>query len=323
MIDGPDALGANRLRDTMREAAVQLAAAGVSSPRVDAELLAAHVLGVERGRLPLIDSLTASQSAELAALLNRRVEGVPVQHLTGRAPFRHLEVAVGPGVFVPRPETELLLDLAAAQLGAAGRVVDLCAGSGAIALAVAQEHAAARVLAVERSVEAFSWLRRNADERVAAGDRSVQLAQADVRSITQHEVSTPGSADERLAWLDGWLGQVDVVLSNPPYVPARHRELVDLEVRADPDEAVFGGSAGLDVIPAVLAAAAVLLRADGMLVLEHDESQPAAIAALLADTGNWRQVRGHRDLTGRPRFTSAIRASEEPHTVVRQDYARD
>jgi release factor glutamine methyltransferase len=114
-----------------------------------------------------------------------------------------------------------------------------------------------------------------------------------------------------------------VVLSNPPYVPIGLREFVAAEVRADPDDAVFAGPAGLDLIPAVLAAAAMLLRPGGVFVLEHDESQRAEIAALLTGAGAWERIRGHRDLTGRPRFTSAVRATEQGHTVVRQDYARD
>ncbi|HTZ45685.1 MAG TPA: peptide chain release factor N(5)-glutamine methyltransferase [Jatrophihabitans sp.] len=274
----------------LRAATERLAAAGAGSPRVDAELLLAHLLGLSRGRLLLVTGLTDAQRAAYAELVGRRAAGVPLQHLTGRAPYRYLELAVGPGVFVPRPETELILELAAPELARAGRVVDLCAGSGAIALAVAQEFPQAAVWAVERSPDAAGWLRRNAAERAAAGDRPVEVVQADV-------------ADGRL--LAGL--RVDVVLSNPPYVPATLRSRLAAEVGHDPDEAVFAGPDGLALMPALLATAARLLAPGGLLVLEHDASHGAALPALLAAAGDWQEISGHPDLAGRPRFARAVR----------------
>jgi release factor glutamine methyltransferase len=277
-------------------AARTLAGAGVEAPRAEAELLAAYVLAVPRGRLALADGFTAAQRARLDELVGRRVAREPLQHLTGVAGFRHLELAVGPGVFVPRPETELLAGWGIAQ----GRrwdaplVVDLCSGSGAIALAVAQELPGARVVAVERSPAALAWLRRNAADRVAAGDPPIEVVAADV------------TAPDLLADL---VGRVDVLLCNPPYVP--RAVVVPPEVAAyDPDEAVFGGADGLDVIRPVLARAAELLRPGGVLGVEHDDTHGAAVPALLAADGRYAAVEEHRDLVGRARFATASRRAD-------------
>ncbi|MEU5938784.1 peptide chain release factor N(5)-glutamine methyltransferase [Micromonospora sp. NPDC047548] len=279
-------------------AARTLAAAGVGSARAEAELLAAYVLDVPRGRLALADGFTAAQRERFEALVARRADREPLQHLTGRAGFRHLELAVGPGVFVPRPETELLagwgIDVARAR--PAPLVVDLCSGSGAIALAVAQEVPAARVVAVERSPAALAWLRRNAADRAAAGDRPVEVVAADVTD------------PELLAAL---VGEVDVLLCNPPYVP--RAVAVPPEVAGhDPDEAVFGGADGLSVIRPVLARAAQLLRPGGALGVEHDDTHGAAVPALLAADGRYGEVAEHRDLVGRPRFATASRRADGP-----------
>ncbi len=273
-------------------AARVLAAAGIDAPRAEAELLAAHVLGVPRGRLALADGLAPDQLDRYDALVARRATREPLQHLTGTAAFRHLELAVGPGVFVPRPETELLAGWGVDHARAGSPlVVDLCSGSGAIALAVAQETPAARVVAVERSPAALSWLRRNAADRAAAGDRPVEVVAADV--------TDPGL-------LGGLEGRVDVLLCNPPYVP-RAVEVPPEVAAHDPDEAVFGGADGLDVIRPVLARAALLLRPGGVLGVEHDDTHGAAVPALLAADGRYEAVEEHRDLAGRPRFTTARR----------------
>ncbi len=273
-------------------AARVLAAAGIDAPRVEAELLAVHVLGVPRGRLALADGLTPDQLDRYDALVARRADREPLQHLTGSAAFRHLELAVGPGVFVPRPETELLAGWGVDQARAGGPVVvDLCSGSGAIALAVAQEAPAARVVAVERSPAALAWLRRNAADRAAAGDRPVEVVAADV--------TDPGL-------LSDLEGRVDVLLCNPPYVP-RAVEVPPEVAAHDPDEAVFGGADGLDVIRPVLARAARLLRPGGVLGVEHDDTHGAAVPALLVADGRYEAVEEHRDLAGRPRFATARR----------------
>ncbi|SCE92398.1 release factor glutamine methyltransferase [Micromonospora purpureochromogenes] len=279
-----------------------LIAAGVESAHAEAELLAAYVLDTPRGRLALADGFTAAQRERFEALVARRADREPLQHLTGRAAFRHLELAVGPGVFVPRPETELLAGwgIEVARTRPAPLVVDLCSGSGAIALAVAQEVPAARVVAVERSPAALEWLRRNAAERAAAGDRPIEVVAADVTD------------PELLAAL---VGEVDVLLCNPPYVP--RAVAVPPEVAGhDPDEAVFGGTDGLSVIRPVLARAGDLLRPGGGLGVEHDDTHGAAVPALLAADGRYVDVAEHRDLAGRSRFATASRRADGPHAGV-------
>ncbi|MFG1657508.1 peptide chain release factor N(5)-glutamine methyltransferase [Micromonospora chersina] len=280
-------------------AARALAAAGVEAPRAEAELLAAYVLEVPRGRLALADGLTPAQRDRLDTLVDRRVAREPLQHLTGVAGFRHLELAVGPGVFVPRPETELLAGwgIEQARRSPAPLVVDLCSGSGAIALAVAQELPSARVVAVERSPAALDWLRRNAAGRAAAGDRPIEVVAADVTD------------PELLADL---AGRVDVLLCNPPYVP--RSVVVSPEVAGhDPDEAVFGGADGLDVIRPVVGRAAVLLRPGGVLGVEHDDTHATAVPALLSADGRYERVEEHRDLVGRPRYATASRRADGHH----------
>ncbi len=268
-------------------AAATLAAAGVESPRVDAQLLLAHVLGVEPGRLltVAVDGLDAARADRYRALIARRADGVPLQYLTGVAPFRYSMIAVGPGVFIPRPETELLVDAVLPALKAmpAGVAVDLCAGSGAIALALATE-TTSRVIAVERSTDALAWLRRN-----AAGT-AIEIVAADVTD------------PDLLAELTG---RVDVVISNPPYVP--EGTVVGREVAHDPREAVFAGTDGLALIPAVIAAAERLLRPGGLLAIEHDDSHAEAVPDRLRASGHWTDVADHRDLTGRPRYATAVR----------------
>ena len=268
-------------------AANTLAAAGVASPRADAELLAAHVLGVPRGRVALMD-FTAPQLTAYRALVAERARRVPLQHLTGTAPFRYLELAVGPGVFVPRPETELLVSWGLSVIRPGAVVVDLCAGSGAIALAVANEAPTTTVYAVERSPEAGAWLRRNAADRAAAGDPPITVIDGDVAD------------PDLLADLDG---RVDLVLSNPPYVPAGSPVAPEV-AEHDPPVAVFGGPDGLAVVRAVVACAARLLAPGGHVGIEHDDSQGESVPALLAAQGTFRDIQDHRDLAGRPRYTT-------------------
>ncbi|GAA0801934.1 peptide chain release factor N(5)-glutamine methyltransferase [Spirilliplanes yamanashiensis] len=269
----------------LRAATSTLVDAQVASPRVDAELLAAHVLGVGRGRLALIDTIRAAEAGRLRALVARRAAREPLQHVLGTAAFRHLELAVGPGVFVPRPETELLAGWGIEHTAPGATVVDLCSGTGAIALAVATEARPGRVVAVERSPEALAWLRRNVDGRaeVVAGD------------VTDPDL------------LAGLTGAVDVVLCNPPYVPAGTP--VPPEVSGhDPAAAVFGGPDGLDVVRPVVALAARLLRPGGVVGIEHDDTQGDAVPALLRADGRFGEVAAHRDLAGRPRWATARRA---------------
>lgn len=268
----------------LTHATAQLAAAGVGSPRVDAELLLAALLDVPRANLLTRDQLPAATAAHYERWVGRRAAREPLQHITGRAPFRNLELAVGPGVFIPRPETELLVDAVLPHLATQSRplVVDLCAGSGALALAIADEAPHARVVAVERSADAAGWLARN-----AAGT-DVQLLTGDVR-------------DSEL--LRPLFGRAALVVSNPPYVPATTG--VEPEVLADPAEAVFAGADGLDLMPAVIACAAQLLVPGGVVAVEHDDSHGSAVPALLDADGRFTDIADHRDLTGRPRFVTA------------------
>ncbi|WIM95618.1 peptide chain release factor N(5)-glutamine methyltransferase [Actinoplanes oblitus] len=275
-----------RLAPELASATAELAASGVSSPRVDAELLAAHVLDVPRGRLILTDTMREDEAARLRELVAARAGRVPLQHLLGTAAFRHVELAVGPGVFVPRPETELLAGWGIERTTPGATVVDLCSGSGAIAVSVADESRAGRVIAVERSPAALPWLRRN-----ASGYRTVEVVEADV-------------TDPRL--LSELHGQVDVLLCNPPYVP--DGTPVPPEVSDhDPAEAVFGGADGLSVIRPVTALAAVLLKPGGWVGIEHDDVHGAAVPALLRADGRFIEVTAHADLTGRPRYATARR----------------
>jgi release factor glutamine methyltransferase len=285
------------LRRLMDDATARLAAAGVESPRPDARLLLAHVLGTDVSQLPLVDHGAPSVVHEYDALVARRAEREPLQHLTGRAWFRHVELAVGPGVFVPRPETELLAGWAIEQAleapaGAAEPVVvDLGTGSGAIARAVADEAPHARVHAVELDPAAHAWAARNLT------GTGVDLRHGDL-----------GTAFDDLA------GTVDVVVSNPPYIPHEAWESVAAEVRDhDPDLALYASGDGLDVIRVVERRAALLLRPGGVVGVEHADAQGESAPAVFLDTGCWEQVRDHRDLAGRPRFVTARAVPCGPH----------
>ena len=272
---------------TLLTVAVQtLSTAGVPAARTDAERLLAAALGVPRTRLAAVETVDAETAVRFAELVARRSAREPLQHLVGTVAFRYVEIAVGPGVFVPRPESELLVDAVLPVLHATPHpiAVDLCAGSGALALAVADEVPSATVYAVERSPSALHWLRRN-----CAGS-NVQVVAADV-------------ADPGL--LPQLTDRVDALLANPPYVASD--EDVDPEVRHDPADALFAGPDGLAVLPAVVATARRLLRSGAVLSVEHGDQQGTAITALLSGDDGWRQVVDHRDLAGRPRYVTARR----------------
>lgn len=274
-------------------AAGRLAEAGVPSPAHDARALLAHVLRLPVGRLVLVQTVDDAQRRAYDDLVDVRARRVPLQHLTGRAGFRHLDLAVGPGVFVPRPETERLVEWGLSRIAGlpAPLVVDLCAGSGVIALSVAQEHPGARVHAVEREPLALAWARRNAADRARAGDTAVTVQEGDV--------TDPGL-------LADLAGRVDLVLANPPYVPAGSS--VEPEVAEhDPAAALWGGADGLAVVRAVLDRAAGLLRSGGWCGLEHADVQGASVPALFDRAGGWSDVVDHPDLAGRPRFAVARR----------------
>ncbi|WP_433799609.1 peptide chain release factor N(5)-glutamine methyltransferase [Actinomycetospora sp. CA-084318] len=281
------AMGTTRVtRVRVAAAAVTLAEAGIESPRVDAELLAAHVLGIPRTRLVLAPDLDDEASRRLDELVARRAAREPLQHLVGSAVLGPVSVAVGAGVFVPRPETELLLTEGVANLrgAAAPVVVDLCTGSGALALALAVARPDAEVWAVEADPTALTWADRN-------------LAGSGVH-LVEGDVTAPGT----LAELDG---TVDLLVANPPYVPAGTP--VSAEVARDPARAVFAGVDGLDVIRPLAATAARLVRPGGRVAVEHDESHAPAVLAVLEGAG-FTDLATRVDLAGRPRVAVGIRA---------------
>ena len=279
----------------MRSVATRtLAAAGIEDAEIDADLLIGHVLGQSRGQVQAAaimgSNLTDTDAAAIVALVTRRATREPLQHITGRAPFRGLELNVGPGVFVPRPETEGVAQLAIDALRSTADPepigVDLGTGSGAIALALATEVPHARVFAGENSTDAFPWTSRNFAE---VGAENSRLVFADLA--------------EAFGELDG---TVSVVVSNPPYIPADAIPR-DPEVRLfDPAHALYGGPDGLDVVRLVSQTGLRLLRPGGVLIIEHGELQGADIRALL-DADGWRATATHRDLTQRDRTTTALR----------------
>jgi release factor glutamine methyltransferase len=276
-------------RATLREASQRLASAGVASPDHDAGELLAHVLGTSRVALALAADVSEDQAAAYAALVDRRAAREPLQHLLGTAAFRYVELAVGPGVFTPRPETELLAGWGvdrAREVAAAGRtpvVVDLCTGSGAIALSLATEVPEAEIHAVELAEEASTWAARN-----LAGS-GVDLRHGDMV--------------EAFPDLDG---SVDVVLCNPPYIPLDAYETVAVEARDhDPHLALFSGDDGLDALRVLERVAARLLRIGGVVGAEHADVQGESAPAVFARSGRWVDVRDHLDLAGRSRYLTA------------------
>lgn len=295
--------------ETVRSAADELRAAGVDTPQHDAKLLLAEAFHtdlqhVDKAMLMGDDTerLAGKNDAESAlerfrAMLNRRARREPLQHITGHAPFRYLDLKVGPGVFVPRPETELVvqegIDWTTSHGMYSARVVDLCAGSGAIGLSFAMEVPGSEVWAVEKSATAAEWTRRNLDETVRRHPNIAGNYHLDIADATQMPT---------LNQLDG---TIDIVLTNPPYVP-----LADVpeqpEARDyDPDLALYGGSADGTLIPErIVTRAAKLLRPGGLMVMEHDITQGERLAAF-ARTCGFVDVVVHDDYTGRPRYLTA------------------
>lgn len=278
----------------LRKAADRLHNVGIMDPMVDAELIVGHVLGVSRGRVQALvvtdAAMTAENATEVESLVVRRSQREPLQHITGRAPFRSLDLRVGPGVFVPRPETEVVAQFAIDALrvvaSAEPIAVDLGTGSGAIALSMATEVPHSKVFAVELSTEASEWTKQNFAE-VAAPNATLVF----------------GDLENELHDLDG---TVAVVVSNPPYVPSEAIPR-DPEVRLfDPPQALYGGIDGLDVVRAVSKTGQRLLYPGGTLIIEHGELQGEAIRSLLRADG-WHACSTHRDLTTRDRATTAVR----------------
>jgi len=283
------------LRVQILAAATQLAEAGVGSPQFDAEELAAHLLGISRTRLGLQPLVEPEWVQTYQSLVARRAARVPLQYLTGEAYLGQLTVQVGPGVFIPRPETEVLLEWALNAIRdiPAPVVVDLCSGSGAIALAIAAARPDARVHAVERAVGALAWARRNAELHIDGGGTPIDLRGGDFN-------------DQRL--LTDLEGTADLVTANPPYVPAGTAVAPEVGEH-DPAEAVFGGIDGLDVIRPLISVCAGLLKLGGFLAIEHDDTHGESVPALLGARRVLADVLDHDDLTGRPRFVTARRVS--------------
>ncbi|GAA1142431.1 peptide chain release factor N(5)-glutamine methyltransferase [Nesterenkonia lutea] len=292
----------------LKTGADRLTEAGVPSPRTDAEILAAHVLGVPRGRLAAMaiagSDVSSGDASRYLDLVEERASRVPLQHLTGLAPFRHLELRVGPGVFIPRPETEQVAQAALDQLARVAqsrpaqwrpRVIDLGTGSGALAAAIASEHPGAEVHAVELSAQAAAWAEMN------LRPLGVTLHQRDLREVP---------AD--------WESSFDVVVSNPPYIPAGMVPREE-EVRVhDPELALYGGGAdGLSMPHAVIAAAKRLLVPGGWFILEHAEVQAPVLAEHCRADAALERVATHQDLAGRDRATSA-HLGEEPAPSVEE-----
>ncbi|RAM35211.1 peptide chain release factor N(5)-glutamine methyltransferase [Arthrobacter globiformis] len=286
-------LPAQSLAEAVREATELLTEAGVPSPRVDAELLADHLLGVGLGRLRAMMLGDAPAPAGYTELVAERATRIPLQHITGVAHFRYLQLAVGPGVFIPRPETESVVQLVIDRLRALERagvvrpkVVDLGTGSGAIAGSIAHEVPEAEVFAVEFSEFAHAWAAKN------LRPLGVTLLLGDLRNA-----------------LPELNGTFDVVVSNPPYIPAEAIPNEPEVALHDPPEALYGGGAdGMELPTAAAASAARLLVPGGYFVMEHAEVQAGWISTMLERTGLWTDVTTQFDLNGKERATSAVLA---------------
>jgi release factor glutamine methyltransferase len=278
--------------ELLSESSSKLQKAGVTSAIVDAELIACFCLGISRSELAIMVATSQPFPAEsiehFQSALARRVARQPLQHITGTAPFRHLELKVGPGVFTPRPETEQVVGFALERISnsASTLIVDLCAGSGAIAISLATEISGSTVFAVEKSKEAFSYLRDNA--------ASYGLAEGNLRNE---------DLNDSLQDLDG---QVDLVISNPPYIPDDAIP-IDLEVQLhEPSMSLYGGVDGLDVVRQISGRALKLLKPGGLLVMEHADTQSSAISKLLLAKG-WIEIVTRADLAGKDRMISALK----------------
>ena len=272
------------LREAIVAATATLAQAGIGSARIDAELLAAHLAGTDRGRLALLDTPDPGFFDRFAEAVAARARRTPLQHITGTAPFGPVHVAVGPGVFTPRPETEALLEWALAQpLPRDAVILDVCTGSGALAIALASQRPEARVVAVDDDVDALAYAERNTDHT------TVRLVRGDVTD------------DGLLPELNG---RVDLVVANPPYIPAG--SALEPEVaQYDPAHALFGGADGMAVIAPLVVRAARWLKPGGLLAVEHDDTTSEATARIIIEVGVFVDVTAHCDLTGRPRFVTA------------------
>jgi len=279
-----------KIKLALESAVAKFEQAGIESASADAEILLGHLLNLSRGELQskIITDEEFSEVEEFEALVSKRAERFPLQHLTGVAHFRRLTLKVGPGVFVPRPETEVVTQIAVDALKASGSpepiAVDLATGSGAIALSLAVEVPNAKVFAVELSEDALKYTKQNFAE------------------LAPDAFLVQGDLADAFPELNG---SVDVLVSNPPYIPDEMIPIYPEVHLHDPSLALYGGADGLDVVRKVDEAARRLLRPGGSLIIEHADMQGEAVRELLLASG-WRQVRTHRDLVGRDRATTAL-----------------
>ncbi|RFD24207.1 peptide chain release factor N(5)-glutamine methyltransferase [Mycobacterium uberis] len=278
------------LRRAIDSATMLLREAGVRSARYDAEQLAAHLTGTDRGRLALLDTPDDEFFGRYRDAIVARSRRVPLQYLIGTVSFGPVVLQVGPGVFIPRPETEVMFAWAIAQrLPARPVIVDACTGSGALAVALVQHRPAARVIGIDDSDAALDYARRNAE------GTAVEFVRADV--------TTPGLLPE----LDG---RVDLLVANPPYVPddSVSQCILEPEVNQyDPRHAVFGGPDGMALTADIVGLAGRWLRPGGLFAVEHDDSTSVPTCALVCRTGLFDEILAHQDLAGRPRFVTARR----------------
>ena len=295
------------MRELVAAAAARLAAVGIETPQVDAELLLCEALGVTRGQLILVDSVPAEKVAQFLLFVAERETRKPLQHVVGHAAFRRIDVEIGPGVLTPRPETELLVDAALKHIavhrgaGERVRVVDLCSGSAAMTVSLAIEAGDADVVGLELVGDAYAWGLNTGESfatAVAASGSTLDLRRGDVVGCESRELAD-------------LVGSVDVVVSNPPYIPmwAVPR---DPEVHLhEPAEALYGGDDGMQFVDAVVIAARALLKSGGLLVIEHGDVQgedgDVSVPRRVRELGGFGSVRDHLDLAGRPRYTTAVR----------------
>lgn len=295
------------VRDLIAQATEQLNSAGVDSARVDAELLLAHVLGVSRTGLITAADPSDQNIAQYNELIGKRAQRIPLQHITGRAAFRYIEVNVGPGVLTPRPETELVVDAALAHLKNFAHadqrplIIDLCSGSAAMTISLAIESPHSDVVGLEFVDPAFAWGAKNALEHqdaIAAKDSTITLIQADVRGC-------------ELDSLSQYQGKASVVVANPPYIPTWAVPRDPEVAKHEPAEALYGGEDGMEFIGAVVDAAAALLLPGGLLVIEHGDTQgedgEVSVPRAMRSSALFTSVVDHLDLAGRPRFSTGIR----------------
>ncbi|MGH9089082.1 MAG: peptide chain release factor N(5)-glutamine methyltransferase [Acidimicrobiales bacterium] len=279
------------LDELVREATTRLQQAGVRDPEVQARAIASAALG----DVPGFEGSEAMLTAQFVELVRRRSARVSLERLLGSVRFREIEIAVGRGVFVPQPETEPVVEWCVREIGhqaiSSPRVIDLCTGSGVVALSLAHELRDAEVHAVEIDPTAHAWAKQNADRRAAAGDRPIVLHLADITAL-------PHALD----------GTFDLVVSNPPYVADHEIDAVDPEVRDhDPRRALEGGADGLDLVRAVERVASRLVKEGGLVVVEHSDRQGHSAPAVFAATGQWVEIQDNRDQEGLDRFLTARR----------------